>query len=215
MAVIPLLTVSCGYLREVTETPSDTRPPASVPAPIPAATRTVAPTVSPSDALEPAPTTPAISAPLRPALWPCCDNELGSLTMCYRPDAVLEEFPPNTVTIDLPVAEGTNLRSKWLEMRVQTGASTCAPDTPMGGGPMESVYVNGLEFLRSSGSDAGAGNVGQWAEHTRGRGDTCVRLKFVLHSGNPRMYDPPVPTLDFEAEWAIFDMILATYMEWG
>ncbi len=119
------------------------------------------------------------------------------------------------VRIDLPVAEGTNLRSRRVEARVQTGTSTGAPKTPMGGGPIESVWVNGLEFLRPSGSAPGAGNAWQGTEYARRRGDTCVRLKPVLNSGHPSMYDSPMPTFDFKAECAPFDMISARSMESG
>jgi hypothetical protein len=195
--------------------------PTEPPAPLPSETPAIEPSLAPPPPTDTLPALPpTIELPTEgpgPAGWPCYSNEWAfPFTICYPPDATLTEAPPDQVRIDLPVAPGTNLIEKWLEILVSTGAPECSG--PLGGGePPEVVSIMGpyneLEFLRESGSEGAAGSRYEWVGYSTAWGDTCVSLTFVLHSGV--MFDPPLPEFDLAAESAIFDMILATFYWWG
>jgi len=155
-------------------------------------------------------------APVSTADWPCYRNDWDfGFTVCYPPDATLTDIPPDMARIDLPVAPGTNLGEKWLDLVVLSGAATCPPAAFPAGDPVTTLTINGQEFLRDSGADAGAGSVWEWVGYSTAMGDTCVRLTFTLRSGNPMMYDPPIPEFDPAAETAVFEAILSTFSWWG
>lgn len=219
ISVVALL-LGCDFLTDLmgggAPTESPPPPPSDTPAVVLSPTETFEPPLL-SDTPSAIPTPlPSISAPLRPPGWPCYDDDWGfGFTICYPPEAILTESPPGMARIDLPIVEGTNLRGKWVDIVVIRGAPTCPTSTTPGRHSQENVWINGLEFTRARGGDAGVGNVWEWVEYSTAWGDTCVRLTFVLHSGNPMMYDPPIPEFDPEAESAIFDAILATFMWWG
>ena len=194
--------------------------PSEMPAPAPSET----PAIEPSPPPPPTDTLPALpptielpTAEPEPAGWPCYSNEWAfPFTVCYPPDATLTETPPDQARIGLPVAPGTNLFEKWLDILVTTGAPECSG--PLGGSaPTEVVPIQGpyneLEFLRESGAEGAAGSVYEWVSYSTAWGDTCVSLMFVLHSGV--MFDPPLPEFDPIAERAIFDVILSTFYWWG
>jgi hypothetical protein len=197
-------------------------------------TPTEGPAPAPSDTppVEPSPLAPPSEVPpvIPPSIeiptpgpdtgdWPCYSNEWAfPFTVCYPPDATLEETPPDAARIDLPVAPGTNLGEKWLDILVFSGQTEC--HGPQGSGELsETVTIQGpfnpLDFLRESGGDAGAGNYYEWVSYSTSWGDTCVSLTFTLHSTNALFYDPPIPEFDREAESAVFDEILATFYWWG
>jgi len=147
--------------------------------------------------------------------WPCYVSTWGAgFTFCYPPDAVLEDIPPDGARIELPVAEGTNLGSKWLDLIAIVGGGSCAPANFPSGDPVTMVTINGIEFLSDHGADAGAGSAHNWISYAAVSGDTCVRMTFTLGSSNAQMFDPPIPEFDRAAETAVFDAILSTF-EWG
>jgi hypothetical protein len=147
--------------------------------------------------------------------WPCFTSSWGAgFTFCYPPDSILEEIPPDGAHIDLPVAPGTNLGSKGLDIIAIAGASSCEAANFPSGNPVTTVNVNGIDFLSDHGADAGAGSAYEWVSYAAMSGDTCVRLTFVLGSANAMMFDPPVPEFDHAAETAVFDAILSTFA-WG
>jgi hypothetical protein len=147
--------------------------------------------------------------------WPCYTSSWGvGFSFCYPPDAVLEDIPPDGARIDLPVAPGTNLGEKWLDLIAIKGASTCDASNFPSGNPVTTSTFNGVDFLTDQGADAGAGSVYEWISYAAMSGDTCVRMTFTLGSGNPLMYDPPIPEFDHDAETAVIDAILSTF-QWG
>ncbi len=112
--------------------------------------------------------------------------------------------------IDLPFVGGTNLVEKWLEVSVKENASTC--ESSLGGvtepGP---VTFNGINFVKQTGGDGGAGQFHEWVGYSTTRGNICVTMDFVLHSTNPGAYPTPPPEYDKAAESAVFTAIMETF----
>ena len=71
--------------------------------------------------------------------------------------------------------------------------------------------INGIQFLKETGGDAGAGHIHQWVAYSTVRDNTCVSLGFILHSLNPGNFPTPPPVFDLSAESAVFEQIIETF----
>jgi hypothetical protein len=114
--------------------------------------------------------------------------------------------------IALPIlTPGTDLSEKYLLLTVSQGLAVCrspdisAPETT------ETVTINGIQFFKESGADAGAGNFYEFIAYSTETNNTCVSLTFVLHSTNRYNYPTPPPPFDKAAESAIFEQIINTF----
>lgn len=172
-----------------------------------APTPTPLPTVTPLPTSSPVPTVPA-------GEWLTFTNATYQFQFNYPPQSVIAGGGNDTFTrIDLPFAQGTNLREKYLEMIVTENASPC--QSPLATQSIletsEVITLNGLTFLKQTGGDAGAGNIHQWVAYSIFEGNICVSLDFILHSLNPGNYSDPPPVFDYALETAVFDQIAATF----
>ncbi|MEM5774173.1 MAG: hypothetical protein AAGU05_04160 [Anaerolineaceae bacterium] len=191
-----------------------TATPAPSETPVPAPTLTPEPTATEGTGIGGESACPP--APLPMPDWPFyCDTTVGYFFQ-YPSDAMLnDQTGDGIVRIDLSVLPGTNLGEKYLEVSAATGQETCA--SPLAGGYVpeavnnEEVEINGLTFLKQSGSDAGAGNYYNWTAYSTARDGTCVSFGFVLHSTNRYNYPTPPPEFDEAAETAVFEQILGTF----
>ncbi|HEY9152680.1 MAG TPA: NBR1-Ig-like domain-containing protein [Anaerolineales bacterium] len=117
--------------------------------------------------------------------------------------------------ITLPFTTGTNLAEKYLDVNVATNATTCSSPLTEGYTPgsfqSQQVSINGITFVKESGSDAGAGNIHDWVAYSTLKGTNCISLSFVLHSTNPGNYSTPPPTFNMTAESAVFSTIVSTF----
>jgi hypothetical protein len=115
--------------------------------------------------------------------------------------------------INLPFTQGTNLQEKYLEVTVREDLTTCR--SPLASSSIvetsESLFINGIIFLRETGGDAGVGHLHQWVAYSTTRDNDCVSLDFVLHSLNPGNYATPPLVFDFDAESVVFGQIAGTY----
>jgi len=114
--------------------------------------------------------------------------------------------------IGFPVASGTNLQEKYLDLSVLVGASTCkSPD--IGGQPSasENVTINSIQFLKETGTSGAAGSLYDYVAYSSSSNGNCVSLTFVLHSTNPGTSETPPPEFDKATESAIFDAIISTF----
>jgi Ig-like domain-containing protein len=175
--------------------------PTSTPTPAPpTATPTFTPTVTPT------PTSPTGD-------WLGYTNSYYGFQFLYPPR--LEDHPspdPNYTRIDLPFAQGTNLREKYLEVFVTENASTCLSPFPVNPiHPPQPITINGIPFLKQTESDAGVGHVHQWVAYSTRRDNVCVSLNFMLHWLQPGNYATPPPVFDFAYESAVFDLIVSTF----
>ena len=78
--------------------------------------------------------------------------------------------------INLPFTQGTNLQEKYLEVSVREDPTTCR--SPLASSSIvetsESLFINGIIFLRETGGDAGVGHLHQWVAYSTTRDDGTV-----------------------------------------
>ena len=107
--------------------------------------------------------------------------------------------------------QGTNLSAKYLEVIVAENANTCQSPLPTNQ-PSETVTINGISFLKQTGTEGAAGSLYQWVAYSTLRDNVCVSLDFILRSHDPGVFSTPPPVFDFAAESAVFEQIVATYI---
>jgi len=181
---------------------------------LPTPTFTFTPTLTPGPDESPTPTITAF--PTVPADWLTFNDVTYGFLFKYPPQGVIVAGGSDSYTrIDLPFVQGTNLVEKYLEMIVAENADPC--QSPLATESIlqtsQMMNINGIDFLKQTGGDAGAGNFYDWVAYSTLRDNTCVSLDFILHSLNPGNYATPPPVFDFAAESAVFDQIAATF-EW-
>ncbi len=116
--------------------------------------------------------------------------------------------------IDLPIAPGTTLNEKYLDIAVFTGTDDCSGAYSSGPAP-EALTLNGLTWLKVEGAEGAAGNIYLWTNYATVSGIVCVRLAFVKHSNPPDLFPTPPPTYDEPAESAVFQQIVETFIWLG
>lgn len=190
-----------------TRTPTKTRSPSKTsrvtstrwPTKAPTATHTRWPSRTPS------PT----RTPTLPAGWQEYQNTITGFEFSYPGDAAITYEEPNHVQIYMSITPGTNLVSKYLEQAVSQYDGTC--NSAFGGTTIGMETINGYAFLHEEGRDQGAGQIREWVSYSTIQGTSCISFNFILHSGNPDNYDPPVPLFDKAAESAVFMQIMNTF----
>jgi hypothetical protein len=176
--------------------------------PTPSATPTLsAPTSTPS------PTTTGTDT----SSWSIYQNTKYGFSFKYPPGSTVSSQTDNSGRVYLPIAQGTNLREKYLDVFVAENSTSTSCSSPLTHGYAPGSFqslpatINGLSFVRESGQDAGAGNFYDWVAYSTLKGTNCISLSFVLHSTNPGNYPTPPPTFDMAAESAVFSTIMSTY----
>ena len=202
-------------------------PAATATPPIPGPTDTPAAPVTAA-----APATAAVTAP--PAACdpatpdPSIPGGAGWLVYCGDPYPFGFRYPAGGVAaggsaghghIYLPITPGTNLGEKYLDVTTTEGATTCQSPSAAGYAPgsipSSTVTLNGYDFFKQSGSDAGAGNFYEWVGYSYLHDELCISLTFILHSYNPGNFPTPPPQYDQAAESAVFDQVVATFTIFG
>lgn len=198
-----------------TRTPTKTRSPSKTsrvtstrwPTKPPTATHTRWPSRTPS------PTRTRYLSPTRtptlPAGWQEYQNTIAGFKFFYPGDAAITYEEPNHVQIYMSITPGTNLVSKYLEQVVSQYDGAC--NSAFGGTTIGMETINGYAFLHEEGRDQGAGQIHEWVSYSTVQGTSCISFNFILHSGNPDNYDPPVPLFDKAAESAVFMQIMNTF----
>lgn len=145
--------------------------------------------------------------------WLTYTNPAYGFEFRYPPQAQITGQEPNSLMMTLPFTAGTNLREKYLDLRVIENASPCR--SPFAASSMvtssETVTINSIQYLKETGEDGGAGNLHQWVAYSTARNNACVSLSFMLHSLNPGNFPTPPPVFDIAAESAVFGEIVSTY----
>ena len=144
--------------------------------------------------------------------WDKYFSEKYGFEFKYPKEATLSNQSDIHARFNLPIASGTNLSEKYLDLSILEGAATCkSPD--IGGQPTtsETVTINGIQFLKETGDGAAAGNRYDYVAYSTTANSNCVSLTFVLHSLNPGNFPTPPPEFDQAAESAVFDLIINTF----
>lgn len=113
--------------------------------------------------------------------------------------------------VNLAKAENTLLSEKYMELTTQEIQGTCKNTLTMDATQVQDVTLNGITFLKKTGTGAAAGNIYDYTSYTVRKDNICIFVTFVLHSSNPGVYDNPPPAFDKEQESIIFDQIINTF----
>jgi hypothetical protein len=127
------------------------------------------------------------------------------------------QIPPGNTDshafIYLPIAPGTNLGHKYVEVIVAENVDNC--HSPLATQSMletsEILTINGLTFIKETGQDATAGHINKWTAYSTRRDNVCVSLDFIMRIADPGNFATPPVLVDEAAESAVFAQIVATY----
>ncbi len=143
--------------------------------------------------------------------WQTYTNQKYQFQFQYPPEGQLSSQTDNGVHIELPIiAPGTNLVAKYLDMSVTENVSSCS-SLPIGPGASQPVSFNGIAFNKSTGQDQGAGQIRQWIIYYTLKGNACIAMGFVLHSGTLGAFPTSIVQFNFETESAVLTQIMSTF----
>jgi len=196
-------------LFEPTSTPGPSLTPTHTLTPTPSPTSTpVPPTLTPT--LEPLATLTAVYAQ-----WSTYRNEDFLFELKYPGGSRLTELDETHARIDLPFNAGTNLTEKYLDIAVLTAPEICSSELAQAASlaaiQSDTVFVNGVQFLRERGSNSGADSFYDWEAYSSQKDIACVSLNFVLHSTNLENYPIPPTPFVIQDESAILSGILGNF----
>ena len=120
----------------------------------------------------------------------------------------------NPVVFTLLAAPGTTLLDKSFEVLTTENAAECKEktfDNASSSSSPEHVNINGIDFLKETGGDVGAGNIRDWTAYSVMKGTTCITVIFVLHSANAGVYSTEPAPFDRAAEAQVFDELINTF----
>jgi hypothetical protein len=119
----------------------------------------------------------------------------------------------NVGRVTLPIVTGgTNLLEKYVQIHVVEDAASCVSPA-VDGVPTstENVTINNVQFVKTTGQGAAAGNRYDWTAYTTTRNNACISLAFILHSANPGNYATPPAEFDMAQESAVIGTTINTY----
>ena len=118
----------------------------------------------------------------------------------------------NPVVYTLPVDPGTTLVEERLEILTTANAADCKESTYGGAsGAPEQVTINGIDLLKETGTDVGAGQIRDWSSYSVMKGSTCINVTFVLHSVAAGVYSTEPAPFDKAQEMQMFDSVISTF----
>jgi len=146
--------------------------------------------------------------------WPTYTNSTYAFNFRYPPGSERFFETTNSILINMPIAPGTNLREKYLQLTVLENVNPCQSplsSTSRPGSPTETIVFNGIPFFKQIGGDANVGNLHEWVGYSTLKNNACISMDFVLHSLAAGNFDPPVPEFDKAAESAVFAQVMSTF----
>jgi hypothetical protein len=200
---------------------SGTATPNLTPSPTPTSTsigltNTPTPTFTPGAPTQsPTPTPGGSTATATPGTdWLTFTNSKYGFKFLYPKESQIQAgMTDNFARIRLPFTQGTNLTQKYLDVIVAENANPCQSPLATSSGLETSttVVVNGLTFLKETGSDGITSHIVKWVAYSTSRNNVCVSLDFVLFVANPGVFPTPPPLYNEAAESAVFGQIVGTY----
>jgi hypothetical protein len=150
--------------------------------------------------------------------WLTYTNLTGQFEFQYPSGSTVVTDTALTARIQLPIAEGTNLVEKFVDVFLEQGAIPClGPYSSWNQNPpvepaTSTQTINGINWVVEQGSDGAAGSIYEWISYSiYGPTEYCVTLTFVLRSHSPELIDPPPPEFDESEESLVFPLIMATF----
>jgi photosystem II stability/assembly factor-like uncharacterized protein len=145
--------------------------------------------------------------------WLRYENPAYGFKFQYPPQSERFFETGNSILIKMPIAPGTNLVEKYLQVNARVANPCQSPLSAISppGSPTETVVINGISFLKQTGGDAGVGHLHEWVGYSTLKNNTCISMDFVLHSLNAGNFDPPKPEFDKAAESAVFTQVMSTF----
>jgi len=126
--------------------------------------------------------------------------------------ATIASQADNVGRVNLPIAAGTNLGEKYIQVDVVENANPCiSPVMDGASASTENVTINSIQFSKQTGQGVAAGNIYDWVSYSTVRNTACISLTFILHSTNPGNYPVPPPLFDKNAESAVFATTMDTF----
>ena len=156
------------------------------------------------------PTPTATATQTTTANWNTYQNTAYSFNFKFPPGSVVTSQTDTAGRIFLPITAGTNLIEKYIDVIVVENANPCKTPTP-GVATSQNVTINGIAFLKETGSGVATGNIYDWVAYSASKDNACTSLTFVLHSGALGNYTTPPAAFDRVAESAVFDTIMSTF----
>ena len=129
------------------------------------------------------------------------------------PGASIVSQTDNTGRVSLPIVTGgTNLLEKYVQINVEENKSPCVSPAVSGTpATTENVTINNIQFVKTTGQGAAAGNRYDWTAYATTSNNACITLAFILHSANPGNFPTPPPVFDPAKETAVIGTTMATY----
>lgn len=147
--------------------------------------------------------------------WTLYQNAKYKFQFMYPPASTVASQSDTEARIELPFTQGTLLTSKYINVSVAEGVSPCKNTVASSAAPTssETITINGINFLKETGSEPAAGNVYDWVSYSAVRPNTnaCVSVAFVFRSRNADADPSAPPPFDKVAEAAVFQTILSTF----
>ena len=149
--------------------------------------------------------------------WLTYTNSTYGFEFRYPPSSTLVTDTPTSARIQLPIAAGTNLVEKYLDLSVESGAMPCLSPYGAGyGGPPGSLVtdsgtMSGIYWVIEHSSEGAMGSIYDWTAYSTSNGDTCVSLTFVFHSHHPDAYPTPLPLFNWDNEMLAVRLIVTSF----
>ncbi len=168
---------------------------------------TATPTASPTSTGTPTPT----AASSGTSGWNTYLDEAYSFSFQFPPGSTVSSQTDTSGRIYLPIAPGTNLRQKWVDVNVAEGVTPCESPGTHPTDSSEAVTFNGILFLKQTWGEGAMSHRADITAYSTAKGNACITLSFVLWSVVPEVLETPPPLFDRAAESAVFTTIMSSY----
>lgn len=145
------------------------------------------------------------------ASWMSYQNSQYKFTFKIPPGSVFVSMSDTQARINLPYTAGTNLSSKYAEVRVDEALTPCAASGIGGEQSNQNITINGIEFFQQIGQEGAAGSMYDWTSYSTTHNSACITVMFTLRSANPGNFSTPPPVFDKVAESAAFTQVMNTF----
>jgi Ig-like domain-containing protein len=175
----------------------------------PTTTPTGTPTQTPASTATPTPTATGTAI----AGWSTFQNNLYAFGFQFPPGSMIESQSDSGGRLYLPIAPGTNLVRKVLDVSVVEGVSPCKSPGTNSIATSENVSFNGKLFLKETWPEAITSHRIDYTAYSTVKGNACISFTFWLFAVVPEVVETPPPRFDPAVETAVYSTILLSYTD--